>query len=73
MDTKLSILGFAGSLRQGSYNRIILRAAQEMVPSGAELKIFDLAGIPRSTRTWKMSRQRRLRSSKRLFAPPMPC
>ncbi|BCS55630.1 NADPH-dependent FMN reductase [Geobacter sp. SVR] len=46
MDTKLSILGFAGSLRQGSYNRIILRAAQEMVPSGAELKIFDLAGIP---------------------------
>lgn len=46
MTTTLSILGFAGSLRQGSYNRAILRAAQEMVPSGAKLEIFDLAGIP---------------------------
>lgn len=46
MTSKLSILGFAGSLRQGSYNRAILRAAQEMVPSGASLEIFDLAGIP---------------------------
>ena len=46
MASKLSILGFAGSLRQGSYNRAILRAAQEMVPSEANLEIFDLAGIP---------------------------
>ena len=46
MTSKLSILGFAGSLRQGSYNKAILRAAQEMVPSGAKLEIFDLAGIP---------------------------
>jgi chromate reductase len=43
---KLSILGFAGSLRQDSYNKAILRAAQEMVPSEARLEIFDLAGIP---------------------------
>lgn len=46
MTTTLSILGFAGSLRQGSYNRAILRAAQEMVPAEAKLEIFDLAGIP---------------------------
>ncbi|HEY6873150.1 MAG TPA: NAD(P)H-dependent oxidoreductase [Geobacteraceae bacterium] len=46
MSSKLSILGFAGSLRQGSCNKAILRAAQEMVPSGAQLEIFDLAGIP---------------------------
>ena len=46
MASKLSILGFAGSLRQGSYNRALLRAAQEMVPSEANLEIFDLAGIP---------------------------
>jgi chromate reductase len=46
MTSKLSILGFAGSLRQGSYNRAILRAAQEMVPAEAELEIFDLGGIP---------------------------
>jgi len=46
MTSKLSILGFAGSLRQGSYNKAILRAALEMVPSGANLEIFDIAGIP---------------------------
>ena|ERR1700690_1246757 len=46
MSSKLSILGFAGSLRQGSYNRALLRAAQEMVPSEARLEIFDIAGIP---------------------------
>jgi chromate reductase len=46
MASKLSILGFAGSLRQGSYNSALLRAAQEMVPSEANLEIFDLAGIP---------------------------
>lgn len=43
---KISILGFAGSLRKGSYNRGLLRAAAEMVPDGAELEIFDLEGIP---------------------------
>ncbi len=46
MTSKLSILGFAGSLRQGSFNKAILRAAQEMVPSEATLEIFDLVGIP---------------------------
>jgi chromate reductase len=46
MNSKLSILGFAGSLRQGSYNKAILRAALEMVPSEAKLEIFDLDGIP---------------------------
>lgn len=42
----LSILGFAGSLRKGSYNKAILQAAAELVPEGAQLEIFDLAGIP---------------------------
>ncbi len=46
MDKKISILGFAGSLRKGSYNRAILRAALEFVPSEAEMEIFDLEGIP---------------------------
>ena len=46
MSTKLSLLGFAGSLRRGSYNKALLRAARELLPSGAELTIFDLAGIP---------------------------
>lgn len=46
MDKKISILGFAGSLRKGSYNRSLLRAAKELVPRDAELEIFDLEGIP---------------------------
>ena len=46
MAATVSILGFAGSLRQGSFNRALLQAAQELVPSTAELQIFDLAGMP---------------------------
>jgi chromate reductase len=43
---KLKILGFAGSLRKASYNKVILRAAAELVPQNAVLEIFDLDGIP---------------------------
>jgi chromate reductase len=46
MDRELVILGFAGSLRQGSYNRALLRAAAELIPEEARLDIFDLEGIP---------------------------
>jgi chromate reductase len=46
MDRKISILGFAGSLRKGSYNKALIRAAQELVPEDANLEIFDLEGIP---------------------------
>ena len=46
MNTPLTILGIAGSLRRGSYNRAALRAAQEMVPEGAKIEIFELDGIP---------------------------
>jgi chromate reductase, NAD(P)H dehydrogenase (quinone) len=46
MASQLSIIGFSGSLRHGSYNSAILKAAQEMVPPEAKLGIFDLAGIP---------------------------
>jgi chromate reductase len=42
----ISILGFAGSLRKDSFNKIILRAAVELLPERAELDIFDLEGIP---------------------------
>lgn len=46
MKRTVKILGFAGSLRKGSYNRAILRAALELVPEGATLETFDLDGIP---------------------------
>lgn len=46
MDEKITILAFAGSLRKGSFNRALLRAAKELLPEEAAMDIFDLAGIP---------------------------
>ncbi len=46
MTNPLTILGIAGSLRNGSYNRAALRAAQHLVPDGARIEIFELDGIP---------------------------
>ena len=42
----LRILGFAGSLRQGSYNRALLRAAKELAPARLSIETFDLGPIP---------------------------
>ena len=46
MKKPITILGIAGSLRRQSYNRSALRAAQQLVPEGATLEIFELDGIP---------------------------
>lgn len=46
MNKSFTILGFAGSLRKGSYNKALLRAALELLPKDAQLEIFDLEGIP---------------------------
>lgn len=43
---KVKILGIVGSLRTGSYNRMALKAAQELLPDGAELELIELHGIP---------------------------
>lgn len=42
----MNILGFAGSLRKGSYNKSLLRAARDSAPDGMVITIFDLEGIP---------------------------
>jgi chromate reductase len=43
----MRILAFSGSLRRGSHNTSLLRAAALSLPSGVELEIFDgLAGLP---------------------------
>ncbi|MDB5698178.1 MAG: hypothetical protein JWN69_982 [Alphaproteobacteria bacterium] len=42
----LDILGFAGSLRQASYNRALLRAAADAAPEGMTIHVFDLAEVP---------------------------
>ena len=46
METNLKILGFAGSLRVGSYNKALLLAAEKLLPDDTALEIFDLDGIP---------------------------
>lgn len=42
---QVNILGFAGSLRRGSYNRALLRASVNLMPNEASLEIFELEGI----------------------------
>jgi chromate reductase len=42
----MKILGISGSLRKNSYNTAALRAAQELLPQGVTLEIFDLSPIP---------------------------
>jgi chromate reductase len=43
---RFTILGIAGSLRRGSYNKMLLGAAEEELPVAARLDTFDLAGLP---------------------------
>lgn len=40
------ILGISGSLRAGSYNTALLRAARPMAPAGVHLEVATLHGIP---------------------------
>lgn len=44
--SSLSFLGIAGSLRRGSYNRGLIRAAVEVAPAGTSVVPYDLAEIP---------------------------
>ncbi len=40
------LIGISGSLRKGSYNAALLRAAAELAPTGTEVEIASIAGIP---------------------------
>jgi chromate reductase len=46
VEEPVRILGFVGSLRKGSYNKALMRAASELLPEDATLEVFDLEGIP---------------------------
>src|SRR5437899_4709244 len=43
-DMSLIILGIAGSLRRGSYNKVLLKVAAEEAPAEVEVRIFDRLG-----------------------------
>ena len=46
MEQKIKVLAFAGSLRKGSYNKALIRAAVEVAPENVSIEVFDLEGIP---------------------------
>jgi chromate reductase, NAD(P)H dehydrogenase (quinone) len=41
-----TIVGIAGSLRRGSYNLMLLRAAADVMPEGVSLEIASIGDIP---------------------------
>jgi len=40
------VVAFAGSLRRGSYNRALVRAAQELAPEGMAIVPIEIGGLP---------------------------
>jgi chromate reductase, NAD(P)H dehydrogenase (quinone) len=46
MPDPIHVIAVAGSLRRKSFNRAALRTAQELLPHGMTLEIFDIAPIP---------------------------
>ena len=40
----VKVFGVAGSLREGSYNAALLRAAARLLPDGTEIEIGTIAG-----------------------------
>ena len=45
-DRILEVAGIAGSLRRGSFNRSLLKAAIELAPAHLHIAIYDLADVP---------------------------
>ena len=43
---ELTVLALSGSLRKGSHNRALIRAAQELAPEGMTIEDFDLRSVP---------------------------
>ena len=46
MADTIKLLGISGSLRKGSFNTALLRAAQELAPHGVSVETADISEIP---------------------------
>ena len=44
--TTLNIMGLSGSIRKGSFNTLLLKAAQELAPAGMTIDIYDYTDLP---------------------------
>jgi len=43
---QFKILAFAGSIRKGSFNKALIRAAVELAPENVAIEVFDLETFP---------------------------
>ena len=64
MNKTLNILAFAGSLRKDSYNKMLLRAAVDLAPKDATIKLFDLEEIPPFNQDFEQSPPERVKDFK---------
>ncbi len=46
MSNPISVLGISGSVRKGSYNTALLRAAQGLAPAGMTIAVTDISKLP---------------------------
>ena len=46
MADQIRVFAFCGSLRKGSFNRMVLRAAEELAPEGMRFEICDIGAFP---------------------------
>ena len=46
MEQTVKILSFVGSLRKGSYNKALMRAAVALAPDDAAIEVSAREGIP---------------------------
>jgi len=46
LEKQIRILAFAGSLRKGSFNKSLIRAAIEVAPKNVSIEVYDLEGLP---------------------------
>jgi chromate reductase len=42
----LDIMGWVGSLRKASYNRMLMQVARASMPPGMDIRLFDLGNLP---------------------------
>ena len=50
----ITVIGLSGSLRRGSFNTAVLRAAGSLMPPDSELRIGSIEGIPLTTATMRL-------------------
>lgn len=43
---RMNIVGIAGSLRRGSFNRMLLASAAELAPDSMHIDVFDIGSLP---------------------------